>query len=673
MDDYVFYNAMNSSFYAAPIDLDVDDFMLDKIEQPLTGRANRVLSVFERDRTERPADLDVVRRARPRPCPRYDRLAFPTSSGYTHYKDYSTGLFFGKLFSLTKAAGLHEPKLLINHAFEQPLYSRVYTDNTYKAEIFIPDRYARMWHSFISVLSNKIELSDIKIYAHKDTTPGPPFSFSNGFFYAPEDFRYGDEYDFLQNVVIALRKDYSLIKRDWFNKFDYIHSAQVHYSGVGIDNLHEDDVIRLYKNCVLPTAVPGYRKNSIDAADIDVETDFNIKRRYYTKNRQFGLFRGGFVHGTIDNKKLTDYVNSRANMKYFFATNRSREITNVSWPSQASAFVSTKMIMTWLEHSRSGFASVQPEVVSSYNSFIKRVKERAFDIIFLNGDRSNAETFVTTNYDEYQKLVLPDLRKLYLWQNSIVMFAEQYYYTHGLPSGIARTTELNWYAGTHEALTVIADIFNCQVEYILDVYTTSVLNSDDFFVVGDFMIKLFMPTDDIPLIIAGNVDAIEDEIKKAIRKSEKRRMSWIMNREMITTFGVDITRDGMSAAKVSVISKLFYSESPGFFVKDCFSLVSKLDMLPYELRRDIIRLYEQSFSTRIGGIRKAAEGFKKWLSDFGIPIDSVISMYSPSSQVMYGSFVSENSITESARVPSDHIKAIFNFYKGVFNAVTKAC
>lgn len=633
---------------------------------PYPEKFERVRNAFLLDTEHNPQRLDVVRRHRVRPRPSVNRLAFPVSNKYTTYKQLKTAYFFIELYKVCKSNGFFEPKLLLNHAVFTPWWPSIYYNKSYKFKANVDKSYAQLFHSFIRSLVSRSSLDNIKLYAHKTTTPGPPFKFANGRFYEKEDFVFGYESDIKNNVANAMRKDYTKIKQSYFEYFSDIHHKQKELSVKGIENLSISEILSAYHDSSLPTGVKGYRGNSMDTpVNIDVNTPVNIYTRVYTKDRFFTLFtKDGVMSGLVDNKSVCDFFYSY--FGYFFAATRNREIFNQNYASQFSASVEARMILSGIEDTVNGFASNSDVMLLGYSKFLNECFSRGSGkFLFLNGDRTNAETTITTNYDEFKELIPPEVRDLYSFQNLAIMLDDIPYVFEGLPSGMARTTLLNWMVGTYEAIYSLAQILNIKIVELAKAYFESILSDQPFFVIQDFVIKIFMCTDDIPIIIFTKED-LDDRLQRFVKNSESRMMSWQYSYEKMSTFGMTFTPQELKPNEVSIISKLFYSEHPGFFVKDCFSIYCKLQLIPATLRRDILRLLEKMYATDQSFYDHAARAFLGWLKEFNIPISEAVDVYSPAGKLIYGKFTSKDDILESSRVPFQYIESIFDDYKKIY-------
>lgn len=647
-----------------PIDVDDSEFTTISHEQNVEPDEARILDYINIDTDMNPERADIRRRYRIKMKPAISRFAFPTAAGYSTYRDYSTGKFYCDLFNLCKSHGLYEPKLLINHALLQPWWPSIYKNPDYKAELTISDGYAGLFHDLQRHLIRSSSLEDVRFYMHKNTTPGPPFTFFGGHPYDPKDILYGHDVDKQMLTMLALRKDYSNVKKTFLANAEYIHEKQVYYSK-NFDALRRD-FLKCYFEGILPVGVEGGRLNGPDApVNIDPSETASIHKTYYVKARNFTIFEHGSVRfGTILVEKLTDYLIKESGAGWGGGLARPRGVANMCWASQISPAINSKMLTHKLEEGPNGFASTSDVCSHAYNAFLAECNANSGDFLFLNGDRSNAESFVTTNYEQFSKLVLPELYDLYRFQNAAYMLGRCNYYFNGLASGMARTTELNWHAGTYEALYTLSSLLRASIEDVALAYFESIKREDNYFVYNGYIIKLFMCTDDIPLIIFGNLSKLDLSCLQD-KKASKRKMKWNVSKDSMSTFGMTFTKHSLKANEVSVVSKLFYSEHPGFFVKDCFSLYSKLQMLTPDVKRDILDLLYKHYKTGESFYADASKAFFGWLAEFGVNVSTVVDIYSPSGKIMYGDLVQKDAVHQSSRVAESYIQPIFNFYKKV--------
>lgn len=647
-----------------PIDVDPELFTEVTQELPINKDDIGLLDLINIDTDKHPDRIDVQRRYRIKMKPHVSRFAFPTPAGYTTYRDYSTGKFYCDLYNLCLEHNMFEPKLLINHALMQPWWPSIYNNPEYKSNLVIDENYANLFHNLQRHLIAKAEVDDVKFYMHKNTTPGPPFTFFGGVAYDPNDILYGPEVDFQTLTMLALRKDYTNVKKTFLVNAKYIHEKQVYYSE-DTTRLREE-FQKAYFEGVLAVGVEGGRLNGSDAPiNISPSDKASINNTYYVKPRHFTIFENGYVRfGTIKTNKLTDFLINESRAGWGGGLARPRGVANMCWASQISPAINTKMLTHKLEEGPNGFASNSDVCSHAYKAYLQECYVNKGSFIFLNGDRSNAESFVTTNYDQFGKLVLPELKNLYSFQNRAYMLGRNNYYFNGLASGMARTTELNWHAGTYEAIYTISKLLNVTISEVAQAYFQSIIKEDNFFRVGSFIIKLFMCTDDIPLVIYGDIDKLNLKFLESAEVKD-RMMKWEINAEKMSTFGMTFTKHQLVPNEVSVIAKLFYSEHPGFFIKDCFSLYSKLQMLNSDLKFDVLNLLKKHYNVDEGFYADASKAFFGWLKEFGVNVSTVVDIYSPSGKIMYGNLVEKDAIHQSSRVSLAFIKDIFDYYKTV--------
>lgn len=647
-----------------PVSLDPKEFIKDtrevKLDEryiSLTSKVSEILSNKEiqwTKRINRPILATVS-----------DKLAFPVSSGWANFNSVRHWRFVREVYEISKDFGLPDSRILSNAAAMHPYGNPIGFDDVYKADIGITEEYAKLFHNLQAHLATQLTIEEVKQTYKKSTFGGQPTWFYDNTIYQSEDVFFQIDSHLLHPAQRAIRKDYGSIKKSFLPYMEKILEKQINFSEVGFE-YYQGDVLKLIEDHVLTLVVAGGRFNNPDAAKIIGSlTDRDAPREF--KNRIVGFFTkdGRFIKGELDAEKFCIAYQKALNLLFPVIDTRYRIVNNPGFGPQLPAMTEARMVLQPLEESCNGFASIQDASISGYADFVRETYKENGDFIFLNGDRSNAETFVTTNYQQYEELIIPELRKLYRVQNTVCMVAPYLYTYSGLPSGISRTTMLNWYAGTHEALYTLGKLLNSKYEDIAKEYFNSIKRSQPFFKYKSFLIKLFMPTDDIPLIIYGNLNKLN--LKWLDSKEVKdRMMKWEYSFESMRTFGMDFSKTEIKAAQANIIGKLFYSEFPGFHANDCFGLSERVKHLPDGLLNPIEKVLYKHYHTTFNYYHDYSKDFLSWLLQFGIPVSEVVDQYSPSGKIIYGKYVNEESFLESSRIPTKFLEPVFNYYRNLY-------
>lgn len=611
------------------------------------------------DAEQNPERPDVKRRHGLGPGIAYNRLGPITLNGYTTYADYKVGLFFFDLYQACKFSGIDEPKLLINHAFQQPESQIIYYRDDYKRDLPISSELAAAFHRYLQSLVDKTSVEDISLSAKMTTSPGPPYTIKGKGFFSNDDVMFGVEEDFDDRFVNALRKDYFSVKQSWFDYIEELYYRQIDFKP---ENVTPSNFLDYYLNHVLICGDIGYRFNSIDGV-INAEEIKRPQDHCYSKDRKFMYIEKDQVFwGTINNRKLTDLAIQLTNTPHGLGTNRKRIITRAGYVSNLPSMVISKLVTTSIEDSVNSFASLRPKVLQGYKEFLQHCNRRAGEFHFINGDRSNAESFVTTNFTQFLELIPPHWRSLYKAQTTVLVFGKSYYSFQGLSSGIAKTTELNWIMGTFEALHAIAKLVKEPVVKVAEMYFSSVLLDAPFFEIGDYCVKLFMPTDDIPLVLYGpRIDEVPEILGEGTGM-----MEWNCSYDSMITFGMEFTKFALQAASTSPISKFFYDEHPGFFAKSAFSLVAKYDNAPPELKTLLNNVYKKHFNCDINQFRAHANMYQAWLQALGVPLENIFDQYSPTNKIIYSKYVIDDPLNQTQVIDPKHYASVVQHFKNNF-------
>lgn len=585
-----------------------------------------------------------------------NRLGPITLNGYSLYNSNSVFEFFKDAYLSFKSIGYAESRLLVNHAFNCPHSQIIYPRPDYKSELGITDDRAQIFNSFLRLLVDKTSIDDFDLRANSATSPGPPYTMREIGFYMNEDIYYGNLEDIQSNFIEALKKDYYVVKSSWFPEIERIYFDQWEFVP---ENVNIDNFLYYLLNHILICADRGYRFNSIDKVlnPDDVE---NPNFLGVTKDRKYSYIdKNGYHYGTIDNLSLLKAAIKVTKMLHGMAVNRQRLINRAGWVSNSASMVITKMVTTSIEESCNSFASLRPKVLDGYKEFLRVCAMRGGCFHFINGDRSNAETFVTSNFDEFIRLIPPEWHKLYRAQCTVLMYGPTYYAYQGLPSGIAKTTELNWIMGTYEAINAISKLVRASFVSVAEAYFSSVLNEVPYFEINGYIIKLFMPTDDIPLVIYG--PRIDNVVK--ILGTGTGQMEWACDYTEMVTFGMHFSAIELKAAQISPIAKFFYDEHPGFFYKSCFSLIAKYDNADRDVKTLANKLYKKHFNCDINEFRPFAHLYMSWLQSLGIKLEDIFDQYSPSNKIIYSKYVEGDPMNQTQVVPKQYYQGVFDHFK----------
>lgn len=588
---------------------------------------------------------------RSQPYPAINRLAFPIEGGYTTFQDPRYYRFITNLYNRLSERGIVENRLLVNHANLFPLSPNFvpYHDHEIPPKCFddIKD-FARSFAILYEYCQDKITLDQIKINVKKTTTMGWPFETADGQVVSTAP-RYGTD-KMWNSQKQALRIDWSLVKKTWLPKLNGMLNGMINLSDTGIN---DSNIVHAAMNLLITNNVDGFRLNSIDNPKHEGVYKGQV---IWGKNRPYIEYgENGFEAGMIDVEK---YAKATANLYPMpFAPQRTRTINVSSNPTGIIHQIDAQIFLKPIENSRNGFLSDAPLIHESYENFL--LATSGMDLTFVSGDRINAELCITTNWEFFLQIIPPSKKKMMdvftthvKWTNKGPVIIK------GLLSGIGHTTALNVMVGMYEACHTIGELTGFTTAEVSEAYIGSIINERDFFCLGeDFKIKVFLPTDDIPIVIAHR-RPLKDISKSKI---DERRMEVETSKEQLITFGMLVNSKGLSPSRIAQYSKLFYTEQPGYYAKDCFSvhsrfsLVDNMDLIDAGLR-ETYNIASSFFSSR-------GTEFLRDLFSMGISLDEVFSEFSPKDQIIKSQFVSLDPIFESQRVDPSFYEEIFEFLK----------
>ena len=588
--------------------------------------------------------------------PTVNRLAFPIVGGYSTFTQRPFYDFTTEFYNELLDEGVVETKLLIKHPLLFPVTVDFYAQPTYHiTSDLLRDidgclpAITKLWeHNF-----DVIKLDECNIKAKKTTSPGWPFMTYDGQPYFNKDATYGSKADFADKKA-QLRKNHNPMK------MGHVEHTLPQLFDMVMDNVGKeitpDNAGFLMEKCVLTNNVNGYRLNSLDT--VLHEGKYN-NQRVAGKDRFFMQWgKDGFTVGTLNTMKLNEMT------AHLFPSNMSpqrlRPINSSSFITGVIHQVHAKMFLVPIEDSKFVILSSAPQVVGSFEEYLTSVEQRK--TFYVTSDRINAEVAITTNFAEFLRLVPLAHRPMFeMFMTHIKHTPHGPKMVKGLLSGVGWTTGFNVLVGLYEAWHQISVLTEHPIGEVSMAYVNSYINGESFTTIGEFKLKLFLPTDDIPLVINGPIK--QQNIDKLIAESKSRMMDVEVNQEGFLTFGHEVNNSGVKKAAKSQYSKLFYHENPGYYWKDVFSTAARFSLVE---NTDLIDfLLKKHWGIGMSWYETNATKFLMDLKDLGISLGDVLNSYSPAEQIVISKYAGVDPVNSSQVVDPSYYSYIFDAFKSM--------
>lgn len=638
------YNA----FRAIP---NVPDFSLDQKSIKYTPEYEPLRQALLKGVKSMPANRrSYVRKSAPKPC--FDRLAFPTPKGYTTFLDPHYYHFMVDLYQQFKAIGLDEPRLLVNHALLYTQIPEFFPNPDFQTSLPDVERYAPFFHAFWRFVRSRANIDEIKILAHKTTSPGFPMETVDKQPVKRADVIYGFR-DSDPLPLKHMRSDYSAIKKGFMKLLPMIFERQ---RALVTEGIHPGNICELSADLILTNNLNGYRFNSIDRP-VNVES-YSEGKVLYGKNRSFVSLRADdVVFGTFDVKAYAQWLFSKGYNPSGFAPQRLRPINASTFVTNIPLQLDARLFLQQIEIGPSGFLSDNEDIRVGYQQFLERTG--GMRRLFVTGDRSNSEMFITSNWDSLSKLIPDEHRQLMNVQLTHVKWGPSGpYIVRGCLSGIGWTTGLNVIVGLYEMAHTLAALLSNKIEDVAPLLLDCFALHKPFFEIDGFIVSPFLPTDDMPFVIAGDISRLN--VDAMLKHAEERKMSIDTSYDGFVTFGMQVSNDGVCVASISFLSKLFYLENPGYFAKDCFSISQRLRLMHNRELVDRLLVKHFGFSSDFYDLQGGQ--FLRDLSRYGISVDEAFNTYSPKDRLLLGVFASTDPIFGGQDVTDDTCKRILRSY-----------
>lgn len=616
----------------------------------------------------------------PQVRPTLSRNAFPISSGYATYSkdDERTFKFFVDLYNGLVDIGLEDTKLLVNPAACVPLVPDQIYNPLYliRKDLFKDVGECRPYIGrLFSYSVRHVSSGDIVLRAKKSSSPGFPRTLVDGTPYTAKDVTYGvkggESLFFYGDPKLRLSRNYLNVKKGWNSILPDLASKIVSDldDGVTIGN-----VFRLCTSLEIATYPMGNRGNSIDAM-INVPAHEKLKYskdlRVFGKNRIYSNMDGRRVTcGKVNMEKWCDYT-----AHYFptgFGPHRLRPICSCPYPTESVYQVPAQRLLRGVEDSKFGFIGDREEVKDRYQRFCDA--SLGDNWLFAHGDRSNSEVTVTTNWDSFKGLVPVGLERLFeMATTGIKLTKEGPLFNQGLISGMAFTTLVNVMAGFYELCHKLASISQRHVVDVGEAICSCMEQDRDWAVIGPFNVFWGLPTDDIPFVIRSNVPLDSSKISQ----DEERLMGYeLSNDHLGGVFGMYLGKQGMHADGAAQISKLFFIERPGYRAHDAWSVMSRMTLVPEEVKRLSNNLLTKYFDTNLSLLEAMSKKFLADLYTLGLTPADVLNEFSPKDQILlqnstfatvFGGYVEKSTLVDPTRVPQDIVDQIYKSFDPIFN------
>lgn len=603
--------------------------------------------------------------------PTLNRLAFPQSfSEYFTYQDPLIYKFFVSLYSRLSSIGFSEPKLLINFSLSFPSVFQAdfyclegkKNKNLYSRMFSIKDRM--MSHLRWRVLNT--EAHQIKIKAHKSTSAGPPFVDYLGNPVSRSDFLYGTEIEW-GDPSSHLRMDQSKLKKDLVEhrlKGVFESALELCEKPFSFEN-----VIKGITSACLNQAVSGRRSNNMDSI-INLEPGQPYSgRALFGKHRKFLRFEENkIITGKFNTEKFSNDFKDYFPMA--FSPHRIRIILSCSFLASLASQILAQMLMKVLEDSKSGFVSSSNLIKDCYQAFLTNLNPND-DIMFINADRSNADSYISNNFDDFFMGIPTEIKNLFDYFSHCVYWTKKGpRMLYGLQTGEGLTTFKNTIGGDESGCLILSTLTGIPFDIVYDEICNCRELSKDYvsFEKQGYYFTNFLPTDNniIVVIKKNGFFSTEDEAKlKALE--EENSLNIEISKESTIGFGMELTKTGIFIAQSSLISKLLYDEKPGYGNEHCFGIYSKLLLVDPQIKMVVERTLNEVLGISTSFFDSQASEFLLDLQRLGITVDETLSVYSPSAriiaQVLKEKGVSNDPISGENNVPFEHYDFIFNYFK----------
>lgn len=549
--------------------------------------------------------------------------------------------FYNELYN----NGIHEPRLLVNHALLAPLTPDFCPQEQYiiaDKEFSDVEEFAISFKELWKHNRATTKAEDIQVLTKKVSAPGFPFELASGEPYIRKDVTYGDVRSYT-DPTSHLRVDYSEIKRGYLPSLPTLFQNMRELAQTGIS---ESNIVDTSMNLTISNNVNGFRFNSIDKPNID---GLYKGEMLYGKDRSYMEWHENeFESGMLDVKKFAEMTTHLFPQR--FSPQRLRPINASCWITGVPHQIDAQLFLKPIENSKNGFLSDSITVKDAYKNFLDSVNSD--ELVFMTGDRINAELSITTNFDKILPIIPSSHRELFKVFNTHVKWTPVGpKIMEGLFSGTGWTTGINVIVGMYEACHMISVLTKKKMIDVSTAYVHSIVAGKDFARIGEYKFKLFLPTDDVPCVVAGPIT--DKDMKRVEDDAKNRLMEVELNRSGFVTFGMHVNKIGTLPASISQYSKIFYAEQPGYFNKDVYSMSQRFQLVE---QTDLIDfLLKKHFDIGTAWYDTQAPLFLQDLESLGLNLEDVLNEFAPKDQLIISKYAGDDPLFSSQRVEVEHL------------------
>jgi len=675
--DYNFAkDAGTFDFDSAPFCADVENVQYDERDREMSLAVD---AHFQAHRNDDDFGESIKRCIYRHPRVANNRLAFLAPNGdYVTERSPIDAKVKTMLYNLMgEELGMWEPKLLVNYCKSYTRLPSIVKNPRYEIdESLLPyrDIVARAFEKYLTQNLRDADAGDIELDAKKLTSIGFPFKTVDGEHISSEDVSFWSADD---TALLAQKRNWLKPKKDWFSNpkgSPLILENQLSFT----DDIGPHNIVDLaFRLNMVGVAGTNFRSNCPDAPNIQGIYNgqaLSGKRRLYAQT-----YVSGFQCGTFLTDEFNEFLRMRMHLP--FAANRLRWIYVMNTIMQVGGIVLARAFMQPVEKSATGFPSIKPSTKSLMLSFQESARSRGRKIYYWRQDRTNSEVSITTNFSKYMCL-FPEYIQNYMRLCSTVVVPcidGMRVQSDAFTSGVWYTTIGNSLIGMYTAAMTFVESWSgrlivkdkvAAIEAILQsVFETHTQITLD----NDVQVLPMLCTDDVVWVFCSPNDQKPNETWLADYGGKTMLNTEVL--EEVTAFGIHADQYGVSVAPSSILSKLLFSEHPGFIPKDGLSICARVSLLTPPMRDIFDYVLKTNFGVGVEGYQRYVPMFWMAMRDAGLDITDVMNQFSPVETMIMasltssrndpvlGRFVNEAPLTESARVEPEAVDVFLQLFK----------
>lgn len=544
--------------------------------------------------------------------------------------------------------------LLVDYSVHPPYASCLRHDGSYKVKAGAWPReciesFSRWLGSFLRRNFNDTETPDAAPPLNGSKSPGFFNIYPDGAPYVKSDHMYVAKSLYTEEPNNIMRYDNSGFKLEWASSGALKANLEWFYANAK-RMTSPLTVLEAFERCSLSVHMQAYRTNCPDTPIISGDkVTRSALASAHTKDRQYGYEvydpTGAcrVESGVCDNAKWCAEFKKR-NPTHLFVPNRKRIIYPGPNPSFSAAFIFLCRLLTKsVEDSAVGFPRAAD---ASLRHFEAALAPSWRGRVIVTYDRSNAEQFITDNWDDFIQIVPDWLRTTFDALGVAVLPS-----TNGprallgaLVSGAAPTTFFNMICGMFELTLCVRRITGAPYDDILSNFFECMMKGNPFFSVGGLFFSVTLTTDDTVFYVFSNEhedSSLQNLVKdKLAGYFEERSLKGDVCSET-TCFGLDFTLNSVQVSKTRGLGKLWLSEHRENGDQVALGYMARLSLLP-EFYDDIAACVSDHGFGDVGRYEIGAKNFMSNLQKFGYPVDALYNVHSPVEQIIYGSYLQEH-------------------------------